>query len=251
MALPKGVKGLIKLELLLSDRSFESCSSLLARKLPVLAIKAILEFLAILSMTIFGFNTDVKHGETVYHVESEARVSDLLVQTSVFVKGRCVGKRTTSYAQEASRPGFSDQVIHQLLKAQHRGVLESIGAGAMKSGLGTVGEVQDIGTSGLSLKWIKADTVGSRNHITLHFQVTDSGAAVAGAEVVSRIGNDSDAPVIARSNSDISGNVQMQIAIMEKLRREAAIIVQATHAGKSVTRKFRLKMTEKESGDRT
>ena len=40
---------------------------------------------------IFGFNTDVKHEETIYHVQSEAREADLLLQTQVFVRGRCIG----------------------------------------------------------------------------------------------------------------------------------------------------------------
>ena len=51
---------------------------------------------------IFGFNTDVKHGDTIYHVQSEARESELLLQTQVFVRGRCVGKKATSYAARAS-----------------------------------------------------------------------------------------------------------------------------------------------------
>jgi hypothetical protein len=90
-------------------------------------------------MTIFGFNTDVKHGDTVYHVESQARASDRLLQTSVFVKGLCVGKRTASYAQEASQPSFSDQSVHELLKAQHRTVIESIAAGTLESALDKAG----------------------------------------------------------------------------------------------------------------
>lgn len=196
-------------------------------------------------MTIFGFNTDVKHDGTVYHVESQARAGDLLVQTSVFVKGQCVGKRITSYAQDASRAGFSDQSIHELLKTQHRTVVDSIAAGTMEAALGTVGEVQDVGGSGLSLKWIKADSAGIQGRLVLHFQVTDSGTPVAGAEVISHIGNKANAPVIARSTSDQSGNIQMQIPITEDLRRDAAIIVHATHAGKSATRKFRLKVSEK------
>jgi hypothetical protein len=89
-------------------------------------------------MTVFGFNTDVKHAGTVYHVESQARANDLQLQTSVFVKGLCVGKRTASYAQDASQPGFSDQAIHELLKAQHRLVIESITAGTLESALGKV-----------------------------------------------------------------------------------------------------------------
>ena len=47
---------------------------------------------------IFGFNTDIKHNDTVYHVQSEARENELLLQTQVFVRGRCVGKRATPYA---------------------------------------------------------------------------------------------------------------------------------------------------------
>jgi len=58
-------------------------------------------------MTIFGFNTDVKHADVVYHVQSEARQNDLLLQTLVFVKGQCVGKQTVSYAQRVSQPDFS------------------------------------------------------------------------------------------------------------------------------------------------
>jgi hypothetical protein len=199
-------------------------------------------------MTIFGFNTDVRHGDTIYHVQSEARVSDLQVQTLVFVKGLCVGKRSTSYAQDAARPDFSDQAIHELLKTQHRTVIESITSGRMESVLGTAGEVQDIGSSGLSLKWTQTEPIRSQDRIVMRFQVTDAGVAVAGAEVVARIGNDPAAPVIACTTSDSSGNIEMQIGMSAELRRESAIIVQATHAGKSATRKFRLKT--KESGDR-
>jgi hypothetical protein len=78
---------------------------------------------------IFGFNTDVKHEDTVYHVQSEARQADLLLQTQVFVRGRCIGKRATSYAQKAADPEFSDQKKEQILRDQHRLVLDSIRAG--------------------------------------------------------------------------------------------------------------------------
>jgi hypothetical protein len=194
-------------------------------------------------MTIFGFNTDVKHGDTVYHVQSEARPSDLLIQTLVFVKGLCVGKRTASYAAKASTPEFSDQTIHEFLKTQHRTVIDAINAGKMESALGTVGDVQDIGGSGLSVNWIKAEPVPGQASITVHLHVIDAGQPVSGAEVVSRLGSAGDAPVIGHAKSDQAGNVRMQIVMTEELRREAAITVQATHGGKSATRKFRFKRT--------
>lgn len=197
-------------------------------------------------MTIFGFNTDVKHGDKIYHVQSEARPGDLLVQTLVFVKGQCVGKRTVSYAQNASQPDFSENVIHELLKTQHRTVVDSITAGKMESALGTSGDIQDIGGSGLSLKWIKAEPMGAEPTLTLLFQVTDSGQGVAGAEVLSRVGTAVDGPVVARGTTDESGNVEVQIPVSNDLRREAAIMVQATHGHKSVTRKFRFKQADQQ-----
>src|ERR1700722_19120603 len=53
---------------------------------------------------IFGFNTDIKHDGTVYHVQSEAREHELLLQTQVFVRGRCIGKHAVSYADKATAP---------------------------------------------------------------------------------------------------------------------------------------------------
>ncbi len=82
---------------------------------------------------IFGFNTDIKHSDTVYHVQSEAREGELLLQTQVFVRGRCIGKRATSYADKASTPGFTDQQKEQILRDQHRLVLDSIRDGKLDS----------------------------------------------------------------------------------------------------------------------
>ena len=80
---------------------------------------------------IFGFNTDIKHEDTVYHVQSEARESELLLQTQVFVRGRCIGKRATSYADKAAESGFTDQQKEQILRDQHRLVLDAIRDGRL------------------------------------------------------------------------------------------------------------------------
>src|SRR4029077_16767282 len=99
-------------------------------------------------MTIFGFNTDVKQADVVYHVQSEARQNDLLLQTLVFVKGQCVGKRTVSYAQKIQQPELSSEAMHELLKTQHKTVLEAIQQGEIHSTVGNGTEVQDVGGAG-------------------------------------------------------------------------------------------------------
>lgn len=82
---------------------------------------------------IFGFNTDVKFGTTVYHVQSEAREHDHLLQTQVFVKGRCLGKYAKSFADQAGQPDFSEDHLHDLLKAQHKHFVESARAGTIET----------------------------------------------------------------------------------------------------------------------
>ncbi len=82
---------------------------------------------------IFGFNTDVKHGNTVYHVQTEALENELLLQTQVFIGGRCVGKHATSYADQVRQRRLSEQHIHEMLKEQHRIVLEAVRADRLQA----------------------------------------------------------------------------------------------------------------------
>jgi hypothetical protein len=84
---------------------------------------------------IFGFNTDVKYGDTLYHVQSEARHTSHLLQTMVFVSGRCVGKRATSYGEYAATPEFSEDRMHELLRDQHLFVVDAIKEGKLEVAL--------------------------------------------------------------------------------------------------------------------
>ena len=82
---------------------------------------------------IFGFNTDIKYGNTVYHVQSEVREHDSLLQTQVFVKGRCLGKYATSFSEHAGQPDFSEDRLHDLLKVQHKHFVECARSGIIES----------------------------------------------------------------------------------------------------------------------
>ena len=104
---------------------------------------------------IFGFNTDAKVGDTVYHVQSEARVNDLLLQTQVFVKGHCIGKRASSYAERSVQPDFKPEDMHELLKQQHRLVLEAVREDRAKDVFCSDGEVQDVNAGGLSRRIVQ------------------------------------------------------------------------------------------------
>jgi len=192
-------------------------------------------------MTIFGFNTDVKFADVVYHVQSEARQNDLLLQTLVFVKGQCVGKQAFSYAHEISHPGFSTEAMHELLKLQHKAVIDAIQQGQMDTVLGSGADVQDVGGSGLSLQWKAPAPAADASDLPVSFQVLDSGKPAAGAEIVVRGVIASDGLELARGVADASGAASLSITMTQDVLNRGAVMVQATRNGKSVTRKLRVK----------
>ncbi len=190
---------------------------------------------------IFGFNTDVKYGDTVYHVQSEARKQDLLLQTQVFVRGACIGKRASSYAESVLHPAFEEAHMHEMLKAQHKLVLAAVREGKVDEIVGHDREVQDVGGAGLALRWVNSDSVYAESTVAMKFLVTDSGAPVEGAKLTVRLAITGDAPIYSQAATDAIGQGEMKIVLDEAALREAAVLVQAAHAGKSATRKFRLK----------
>jgi hypothetical protein len=82
---------------------------------------------------VFGFNSDVRCGETVYHVQSEVRSKESHLETHIFVQGRCLGRHIVPF-DGASIP--SEQEMQEMLRQQHREVLEAIRAGRLEQFLG-------------------------------------------------------------------------------------------------------------------
>lgn len=189
-------------------------------------------------MTIFGFNTNVQRDDVTYHVESQARQGDLVLQTMIFVKGQCAGKHVFSYAAMALAPGFSEEAMHNLLKAQHKNLVDVLQHGAVAGVLVSPSEVQDVGGAGLALKWNSSGETAPADQILVNLHVSDSGSPVSGAAVLLRVYPPGEGAVLGRSQTDSSGATSLTVPVAAA---DEGVIAQATHAGKSVTRKLRLK----------
>jgi hypothetical protein len=189
---------------------------------------------------IFGFNTDAKVGDTVYHVQSEARENDLLLQTQVFVKGHCIGKRASSYAERTVQPEFSVEQMHELLKAQHRMMLEAVRESRAETVFCSDGEVQDVNAGGLAIKWLNPEGPFSGTALLKLF-VADIGKAADGALLTSRLTFAPDAHIHSQSMTEENGSAELEITLPTEPANETAVLVRAKYNDKSVTRKFRLK----------
>jgi hypothetical protein len=193
---------------------------------------------------IFGFNTDVKHGDTIYHVQSEARESEKLLQTQVFVRGRCVGKRAVSYASSASQAGYGDPQKEQQLRDQHRLVLESIREGKLENVLDRAEAESLAAIKQLDVQWENAASVLANRNLTMQLRVTEAGAAVPSARLTFRFARPDAAPFYTQAVTDSAGAATISIEVEESTLPDSSVMVQANHEGRTVTRKFALRKAD-------
>jgi hypothetical protein len=189
---------------------------------------------------IFGFNTDIRHEDTVYHVQSEAREGDQLLQTQVFVKGRCIGKRAVPYGSSAGEG--NDQDREKMLRELHREMLEAIRDGRLDSIIDKRETPETLAAvKQLDLEWVNAGSVHSNGALTMHIRVTDGGATVEGARLTLRFARPDSAPYYAQVLTDNLGNAEMSVQVDEKSLPDSSVVVQVYFDGRTATRKFQLR----------
>jgi len=193
---------------------------------------------------IFGFNTDVKHGDTIYHVQSEGRESELLLQTQVFVRGRCVGKKATSYAAAAGQAQPGDPQKEQQLREQHRQVLDAIREGKLDSILDQPEPEVLAAIKELEVQWLNAGSVHADRNLTMQLRVTEGGSAASGARLTFRFARPEAAPFYTQAVTDAGGGAEIKIEVDEAGLADSSVLVQANYQGRTSTRKFLLHRAE-------
>lgn len=77
---------------------------------------------------ITGFNTDVKHGTKVYHVQTEDKGrNNPKIETLIYIGGEILDNYRTSYEQ--SKADLTEDQIMEMLESQHKRVIRSIKIG--------------------------------------------------------------------------------------------------------------------------
>jgi hypothetical protein len=78
---------------------------------------------------ITGFNTDIEHDGVVYHVQTEDKGLDSPVILSLVYSGGTILASKRSPYQDLIAEGFSDEVLAERLKRQHRLICAAIHSG--------------------------------------------------------------------------------------------------------------------------
>ena len=78
---------------------------------------------------ITGFNTDIEHEGVVYHVQTEDKGLDSpIILSLVYVGGTILASKRSPY-EDLIATGFSDEVLAERLKRQHRLICAAINSG--------------------------------------------------------------------------------------------------------------------------
>jgi hypothetical protein len=195
-------------------------------------------------LMIFGFNTDVKHGDTIYHVQSEARESERLLQTQVFVRGRCIGKKATSYGSKSADVQLPDAQKEQQLREQHRLVLDAIREGKLDQALDRP-EPEVLATvKELDVQWLNSDSIHADRNLTMQLKVTEGGVAASGARLTFRFARPGAAPFYTQAVADTGGAAEIKIEVEESALPDSSLLVQANFEGRTATRKFVLRKAD-------
>jgi glutamine synthetase len=96
----------------------------------------------------------------------------------------------------------------------------------------------------LDVEWVNAASVHANRNLTMQLRVTESGAAVPGARLIFRFARPDASPFYTQAVTDAAGSAGISIDVEESALSDSSVLVQATHQGRTATRKFALRKTE-------
>lgn len=177
---------------------------------------------------IFGFNTDVRHEDTVYHVQSEAR-GDTLLRTHIFICGQCLGRCELSLVGSLLLNVFPD--LQDALRVQHRQVLEAIRESHLEELLAPVP---------LELRWLDGPAHSDDDGLKLLFSVSASGRPVHAAHIVGRLDVPGETSRWAHAETAEEGTGALLFQIERAAIADSTLRVEAAHAGRRISTSFLL-----------
>lgn len=175
---------------------------------------------------IFGFNTDIKVRETVYHVQTELREQERRLESQVFVSGRCIGKRSAPVPPETE-----ETEVQEMARAQHRWVVDAIREGFIDDVL------LHENTEELVVQFLGSRRI-SGDEVILRFRVLSGGFVAASAQVAARWRMGSATGVLKDTVTDEAGVAEMRLTLADAV---AELEVRAQLENREVVRRFLVK----------
>lgn len=190
----------------------------------------------------FGHNSNVKAGETTYHVQTEdCGTTNALIDTTVYFHGRVLHRRTNNYFDLLPLDAERQQALKLRIDEQHRTVVEQIQSGALSLALpaeerpaaaspqAALSHTSAVipPASALKLELLNPRTWLTGKRALLQIAVHHHPGNSAGGAVVTINVDGAVAPAKFSTVTDGSGYAQLEFEMPRLSNAEAALVVEA------------------------
>jgi hypothetical protein len=206
---------------------------------------------------LFGHNTDVKAGETVYHVQTEDRgTANALIDTTVYCRGRVLHRRTNNYIDLLPLDPGRAEVLRKRIDDQHRAVTEDIRSGALHlvpppmsveekpaaNKAEPAAHSHAVPAPALAMELINAKSWLAGKRANLHVAVLrkQNKEAVVGALVTARIDGATDVTEFS-TETGADGQARLEFEMPRLAGAEPALVIEASQADSKGQLKFQLR----------
>ena len=195
---------------------------------------------------LFGHNSNVKAGDTTYHVQTEDRgTTNALIDTTVYFHGRVLHRRTNNYFDLLPLNPDTEQALKLRLDEQHHTVVEEIRTGALHLSLpqdeNDAARAAAPTSKALLLELINAKTWLTGKRALLQVAVRNrTNQAVQGAKVTARVDG---AAQISEYSTETGpfGHAQLEFAMPRLAGAEPALVIEASHGNARGHLRFQLR----------
>ena len=197
----------------------------------------------------FGFNSNVRVGDVMYHVQTEDRgPSHPFLDTVVYLAGRVVYKRSASYQQFASGAETETlaQKLHERLAQQHREVIAELEAGTIpesnEAKARPVAEDADT-PNGLDLRVLNPKSCFEAGNVNLEIELSDKNSKqrVGGADVQACLEQEKQRIPCAEASTDDKGCATLKFPMPPDVAEGSSLLVRAMDGSRTGELRFRLK----------
>jgi len=198
----------------------------------------------------FGFNSNVRVGDALYHVQTEDRgPSHPYLDTVVYETGRVIYKRSTSYedfAATANAEGLAQQ-LHQRLAQQHHEVIAGLEAGTLALHAHANDQPHAAAPvtarDELDVRLRNPKTWFAAGRVTLEIELRqrNSGKEIGGADVEVFLERERERTPCSRTRADAAGRATLKFALPSTATDGAALVIRATDGCLEGELRFQLK----------
>jgi hypothetical protein len=210
------------------------------------------------SEMLFGHNSNVKAGDTTYHVQTEDRgVAHALIDTTVYFRGRVLHRRTNNYFDLLPLDAVREQALKLRVDEQHRAIVEQIQSGALSVALPpeekpaspaktpaapAPASAATSPSSALKLELINPRTWLTGKRALLQIVVRDQAGKVADGAIVTAKVDGAATPAEFSTVTGGFGNAQFEFEMPALANADPALVVEAFKGSARGQLRFQLKM---------